>query len=66
MSSPEREREKALLAKIDEFAKKHNRKGIFIEAIHKKLFKLDMIDLEQVNACIDSRVRRKDGRVFGA
>ena len=42
MSSPDREKERELLQKIDDFAQKHNEKGVLVEKIHQKLFSLKL------------------------
>lgn len=60
MSSPEREKEKLALAKIDEFAKEHNKKGEFIELIHKRLFALSFSELEYIKRLTDIMERRDD------
>lgn len=48
MSSPDREKERELLQKIDDFAQKHNEKGVLVEKIHKKLFELNLKQLKEI------------------
>ena len=48
MSSPDREKERELLQKIDDFAQKHNEKGALVEKIHQKLFSLNLKQLKEV------------------
>ena len=48
MSSPDREKEREMLAKIDDFAQKHNEKGALVEKIHQKLFNLNLKQLKEV------------------
>lgn len=48
MSSPDREKEREMLRKIDDFAQKHNKKGALIEKIHQKLFSLNLKQLKEV------------------
>ena len=53
MSSPDREKERELLQKIDDFAQKHNKKGALVEKIHKRLFKLNVKQLKEILKRID-------------
>ena len=48
MSSPDREKERELLQKIDDFAQKHNEKGVLVEKIHKRLFELNLEQLKEI------------------
>lgn len=48
MSSPDREKEREMLRKIDEFSKHHNEKGALVEKIHKRLFELNLKQLEEI------------------
>lgn len=48
MSSPDREKEREMLRKIDEFSKQHNEKGAIVEKIHRCLFGLNLKQLEEV------------------
>lgn len=48
MSSPDREKERQLLRKIDEFSKHHNEKGVLVEKIHKRLFELNLKQLKKI------------------
>ena len=48
MSSPDREKERELLQKIDNFAQRHNEKGALVEKIHKKLFYLNLKQLKEI------------------
>lgn len=48
MSSPDREKEREMLAKIDDFAQKHNEKGVLVEKIHQKLFSLNSKQLKEI------------------
>ncbi len=48
MSSPDREKEREMLRKIDDFAQRHNEKGALIEKIHKRLFSLNLKQLKKV------------------
>ena len=48
MSSPDREKEREMLRKIDEFSKQHNEKGVLVEKIHKLLFRLNLEQLEEI------------------
>lgn len=48
MSSPDREKERELLQKIDDFAQKHNEKGAIIEKIHRRLFELNLEQLKEI------------------
>lgn len=53
MSSPEREKEREMLAKIDDFAQKHNEKDVLVEKIHQKLFSLNLKQLKEILKRID-------------
>ncbi len=53
MSSPDREKEREMLRKIDEFSKQHNEKGALVEKIHKKLFELNVKQLKEILKRID-------------
>ena len=53
MSSPDREKERKMLAKIDDFAQKHNEKGALVEKIHRRLFKLNLKELRKILKRID-------------
>jgi hypothetical protein len=48
MSSPDREKEREMLQKIDEFSKQHNEKGVLVEKIHKLLFRLNLEQLKEI------------------
>ena len=48
MSSPDREKERELLKKIDDFAQRHNEKGALVEKIHQKLFNLNLKQLKEI------------------
>ncbi len=48
MSSPDREKEREMLRKIDEFSKHHNEKGVLVEKIHKLLFRLNLEQLKEI------------------
>ena len=48
MSSPDREKEREMLRKMDDFAQRHNEKGALIEKIHKRLFSLNLKQLKEV------------------
>ena len=48
MSSPDREKERELLQKIDNFAQRHNEKGALVERIHKRLFELNLKQLRKI------------------
>ena len=48
MSSPDREKERELLQKIDDFAQKHNEQGALVEKIHQKLFGLNLKELKEI------------------
>ena len=48
MSSPDREKEREMLRKIDEFSKQHNEKGVLVEKIHKLLFRLNLEQLKEI------------------
>ena len=48
MSSPDREKEREMLAKIDGFAQKHNEKGALVEKIHQRLFELNLEQLKEI------------------
>lgn len=53
MSSPDREKEREMLQKIDNFVQKHNEKGALVEKIHKKLFELNLKQLKEILKRID-------------
>ena len=36
------------MQKIDDFAQKHNEKGVLVEKIHKKLFELNLEQLKEI------------------
>lgn len=63
MSSPEKEKEKQALAKINEFAKEHNKKSELIEFIHKRLFALSFSELEYIKRLTDIMQRRDDKEI---
>lgn len=48
MSSPDREKEREMLRKIDEFSKQHNEKGAIVEKIHRRLFELNLEQLKKI------------------
>ena len=48
MSSPDREKEREMLRKIDEFSKHHNEKGSIVEKIHRRLFELNLEQLKEI------------------
>lgn len=48
MSSPDREKEREMLRKIDEFSKHHNEKGAIVEKIHRRLFELNLEQLKEI------------------
>ena len=48
MSNPEREKEREMLQKIDDFVHRHNEKGVLVEKIHQKLFSLNLKQLKEV------------------
>ena len=53
MSSTDREKERELLQKIDDFAQKHNKKGASGEKIHNKPFELNVKQLKEILKRID-------------
>jgi hypothetical protein len=48
MSSPDREKEREMLRKIDDFAQRHNEKGVLVEKIHQRLFALNLKQLKEI------------------
>lgn len=48
MSSPDREKERELLRKIDGSAKKRDKKSALVEKIYKKLFELNLEELKEI------------------
>ena len=48
MSSPDREKERELLRKIDGFTKKRDRKSALAEQIHKRLLELNLKQLKKI------------------
>lgn len=60
MSSPDREKERELLQKIDDFAQKHNEKGMLVEKIHQKLFNLNLKQLKEILKRIERWISIKD------
>lgn len=48
MSSPDREKERELLRKIDGSAKKRDKKSALAEQIHKKLLELNLKQLKKI------------------
>lgn len=60
MSSPDREKDREMLAKIDDFAQKHNEKGVLVEKIHQKLFNLNLKQLKEILKRIERWISIKD------
>ena len=62
MSSPEKEKEKQALAKINKFAER-NKKRELIELIHNRLFALNLSELEYIIRLTDIMQRRDDKEI---
>ena len=59
MSSPEREKECEAIAQLDKFCKEHNELPQMVEQIHKKLFKLNLADLQRLDETIDKMIKER-------